>query len=281
MPDQNVILVECPRDAIQGLPDFIPTQKKADHINHIIQSDLFDWIDFGSLVSPKAVPQLADTLDVLDLVEVSDKTKLLVIVVNERGVQTGLEHEKIDYFGFPFSISETFQKRNINAGTEESFETVKRMVDQVKGSNKDMVVYLSMGFGNPYGDPWSEQLVVDWIGKIRELGVYEFSLADTTSEAGPKEIKKLFDTCYKAFDSANIRIGAHFHSKKSGSMKKIKAAYEAGCRKFDGAILGFGGCPFAEDELVGNIPSEDLLHFFKRGNYQQIFELQQSFKSLI
>lgn len=281
MSYSDIILVECPRDAIQGLPDFIPTNKKADHINHIIESDLFDWIDFGSLVSPKAVPQMADTIQVIDAIEKDEKTKLLVIVVNQRGVKTGLELEKIDYFGFPFSVSETFQMRNVHATTEESFDRVKEMADLVHDSGKELVVYLSMGFGNPYGDPWSEQLVVDWIGKIKELGVKEFSLADTTSEAGPKEIRKLFETCFKAFDPEEIRIGSHFHSKKAGSMRKIKAAYEAGCRKFDGAILGFGGCPFAEDELVGNIPSEDLLHFFKRGDYQQIFELQQSFKSLI
>lgn len=279
MLTENAILVDCPRDAIQGIHSFIDTQKKADHINKLIKSELFDWIDFGSFVSPKAVPQMADTADVLDLIEPSEKVKLLAIVVNERGSEAAIAAEKITYLGFPFSISEEFQRRNTNSSIEESFGKLQRINDITQSAAKETVVYISMGFGNPYNDEWSEQLVVDWIGRIKDLGIREFSLADTTGEAQSEQIRSLFELCVKSFPE--LRIGAHFHSEKDKSLEKIIAAFEGGCRKFDGALLGYGGCPFAQNDLVGNIPSEDLLTYFERATESQIFELQTSFKSLI
>ena len=276
---ENVLLVDCPRDAIQGIHAFIPTQKKIAHINTLIKSQLFDWIDFGSFVSPKAVPQLADAKEVLEGIELNNDTRLLAIIANERGADAAVQFDKVHYLGYPFSISEEFQRRNTNAGIDESFQKLERMNAIVQNSGKEMVVYISMGFGNPYGDVWSEQLVVDWIGKIKELGVKEFSLADTTSEATPELIKSVFQVSSSAFPELNI--GVHLHSDKAGSLAKIKAAFEGGCRKFDGALLGYGGCPFANDNLTGNIPSEDLLYFFERGKSEQIIEVQESFRNLI
>lgn len=277
--NNEVTLVDCPRDAIQGIHAFIDTTKKATHINNLIKSELFDWIDFGSFVSPKAVPQMADTAEVLELIEPSENVKLLAIIANERGAESAVSFDKITYLGYPFSISEEFQKRNTNTGIEESFQRLQRINDIVKSPSKEAVVYISMGFGNPYGDVWSEQLVIDWIGKIAKLGVTEFSLADTTSEATPEKIKAVFEHSSRAFPDLNI--GVHLHSTKTDSMAKIKAAYEGGCKKFDGALLGYGGCPFAKDDLTGNIPSEDLLFFFDRGNAETIYELQESFRNLI
>lgn len=277
--NNKITLVDCPRDAIQGLHDFISTEKKAAHINRLIKSGLFEWIDFGSFVSPKAVPQMADTAQVLEQVDLVNDTKLLAIVANERGAETGVKFDKVHCFGYPFSISETFQQRNTNSGIEESFKRLQGIHETVSKADKETVVYISMAFGNPYGDVWNEQLVVDYIGKIKELGITEFSLADTTGEANPEQIKHLFEICGKAF--TDVRIGSHFHSAKANSLEKIKAAFEAGCRKFDGALLGYGGCPFAKDDLVGNIPSEDLLFYFERGTPVEISDLQQSFRELI
>lgn len=275
----NILLVDCPRDAIQGIHTLIPTQKKVEHINTLIRSGLFDWIDFGSFVSPKAVPQMADTAEVMEGIELDSKTKLVAIIANERGAETAVKYEKIHYLGYPFSISEEFQKRNTNTSIKESFEKLARMNEIVRSGGKEMVVYISMGFGNPYGDEWSEQLVVDWIGKIKDLGIIEFSLADTTSEASPERVKSVFESSSSVF--LDLNIGVHLHSDKAGSIPKIKAAFEGGCRKFEGALLGYGGCPFAKDDLIGNIPSEDLLYFFDRGNAEQIFKLQESFRGLI
>jgi len=276
--NEEIIVVDCPRDAIQGITHFISTQKKVEYLNGLLKSQLFDWIDFGSFVSPKAVPQMADTKEVLDRI-VLNSTKLLAIVVNERGALEACNFDKITYLGYPFSISEIFQKRNTNGTIEESFEKLKNIVEISKKYAKIPVVYISMAFGNPYGEIWNKELVFEWIKKIAALGVVEFSLADTTGEANKVQIKELFEFCIQKFPS--IRIGAHFHSEKTSSLDKIKTAFEAGCRKFDGAILGFGGCPFANNDLVGNIPTEDLLRYFKRGSEQQILELQTSFQNMI
>ena len=274
----EIILVDCPRDAIQGISKPISTEKKVIHLKNLIESEAFDWIDFGSFVSPKAVPQMADTVEVLKQLEIeSKKTKLLAIVVNEKGAETADSFPEVSYLGYPFSISESFQKRNTNASIEESFSRLKNINEIAKNSNKELVVYISMAFGNPYGDFWSSQLVLDWIEKIEEFGIKEFSLADTTSEAKLEDISSLFEKCILQFPKA--RIGSHFHSKKEDSLSKIKAAFDAGCRKFDGAILGYGGCPFANDDLVGNIPSEDLLDFFDRKT--DVNALKNSFIQLI
>jgi hydroxymethylglutaryl-CoA lyase len=279
MFNQNeIVIVDCPRDAIQGMHQMISAEKKANHINHLIKSNLFDCIDFGSFVSPQAIPQMADTKEVLDKI-VLNNTKLLAIVVNERGALEACNFDKITYLGYPFSISEEFQKRNTQSTIEASYEKLKKIVEISNKHAKIPVVYISMAFGNPYGELWSKELVFEWIKKIALLGVVEFSLADTTGEANNVQIKELFEACLQKFP--NIRIGAHFHSEKSSSLDKIKTAYDAGCRKFDGAILGFGGCPFANNDLVGNIPTEDLLRYFNRGSNQQILELQTSFKNMI
>jgi hydroxymethylglutaryl-CoA lyase len=274
----EIVIVDCPRDAIQGMKEMISAEKKANHINNLLKSNLFDCIDFGSFVSPQAIPQMADTKEVLDKIELNN-TKLLAIVVNERGALEACNYNKITYLGYPFSISETFQKRNTQSTIEASFEKLKKIVEISHKHNKIPVVYISMAFGNPYGDFWSKELVFEWINKIAALGVVEFSLADTTGEANYKQIKEMFETCILKFP--NIRIGAHFHSEKSSSLDKIKTAFDAGCRKFDGAILGYGGCPFANNDLIGNIPTEDLLLYFNRATNQQISALQTSFKNMI
>jgi len=274
----DIVLVECPRDAIQGMKEIISAEKKATHINNLIKSNLFDWIDFGSFVSPKAIPQMADTKEVLEKI-VFGSTKLLAIVVNERGALEACRFDKISYLGYPFSISEIFQKRNTQSTIEESFEKLKRIVSISTMHTKITVVYISMAFGNPYGELWNKELVFKWIRKIADLGVSEFSLADTTGEANLLQIQELFESCLERFP--DIRIGAHFHSEKKNSLDKIKTAFESGCRKFDGAFLGFGGCPFANNDMVGNIPTEDLLRFLKRGSEQQIVELQTSFQNMI
>ena len=274
----EIIIVECPRDAIQGMKEMISAEKKANHINNLIKSNLFDCIDFGSFVSPQAIPQMADTKEVLDKILLNN-TKLLAIVVNERGALEASSFDKITYVGYPFSISEAFQKRNTKSTIAASFEQLKKIVEISKEHAKIPVVYISMAFGNPYGEIWSKELVFEWINKIAALGVVEFSLADTTGEANQVQIKELFETCIQKFPS--VRIGAHFHSEKNSSLGKIKTAFEAGCRKFDGAFLGFGGCPFANNDMVGNIPTEDLLRYFKRGSDQQILELQTSFQNMI
>jgi len=274
----DIVLVECPRDAIQGMKEIISAEKKATHINNLIKSNLFDWIDFGSFVSPKAIPQMADTKEVLEKI-VFGSTKLLAIVVNERGALEACRFDKINYLGYPFSISEIFQKRNTQSTIEESFEKLKRIVSISTMHTKITVVYISMAFGNPYGELWNKELVFKWIRKIADLGVSEFSLADTTGEANLLQIQELFESCLERFP--DIRIGAHFHSEKKNSLDKIKTAFESGCRKFDGAFLGFGGCPFANNDMVGNIPTEDLLRYFKRGSDRQILELQTSFQNMI
>jgi len=274
----DIVIVDCPRDAIQGMKDMISAEKKANHINNLLKSNLFDCIDFGSFVSPQAIPQMADTKDVLDKLVLND-TKLLVIVVNERGALEACNFDKITYLGYPFSISEEFQIRNTNSTIQASFEKLKKIVEISKKHAKIPVVYISMAFGNPYGEFWNMELVFEWIKKIADLGIVEFSLADTTGEASNKQIKELFEASIQQFP--NIQIGAHFHSDKNSSLDKIKIAFEAGCRKFDGAILGFGGCPFANNDMVGNIPTEDLLRYFKRGSNQQILELQTSFQNMI
>jgi len=278
MKDQ-VVLVDCPRDAIQGLHNFIATDKKVKHINTLIESGLFDVIDFGSFVSPKAVPQLADTKEVLNGVLKNDRVKLLAIVANLRGVQEAVQAEKIDFIGYPFSISETFQLRNTNRGLNDSYQQLKEMKTLADTYGKALVVYISMAFGNPYGDPWSVDLVEEWIDRLMQLGIAEFSLADTTSEASVGQIADLFGLVRTRYPQ--LAVGAHFHARREDSLAKVQAAYDAGCRKFEGALLGYGGCPFAKDDLVGNIPSEILLDLFDRGSLMEKMALEESFRQMI
>lgn len=257
-------IVECPRDAMQGIQEFIPTDLKVDYINSLLQVG-FDTVDFGSFVSPKAIPQMRDTAEVLKGLDL-DKTssELLAIVANQRGTKDALAFEEIAHLGYPFSISETFQERNTNRGIEKAWETVCGIQEACLKANRNLVVYFSMGFGNPYGDEWSPEIVEQWAERFNEIGVKTISLSDTVGKALPKDITYLFKTLAQRFP--DIEFGAHFHSRPEKWREKVDAAYQSGCRRFDSAIKGYGGCPFAEDELVGNIATENLLTYFDRKN---------------
>ena len=254
-------LIECPRDAMQGLHDFIPTDLKATYINLLLQVG-FDTIDFGSFVSPKAIPQLRDTTAVLAQLDLSNtKTKLLAIVANLRGVEDAIKHEAINYLGFPFSISETFQQRNTNSSISQSLNTVEQMLNLCDQSNKTAVVYLSMGFGNPYGDEWNVEIVEQWAEELVKRGIKILSLADTTGVSTPEKINTILPPLIKKYQQ--IEIGVHLHSTPHTRLEKIEAAYSAGCLRFDSALKGFGGCPMAADDLTGNMATEDLIAFLK------------------
>ncbi|MFN7313837.1 MAG: hydroxymethylglutaryl-CoA lyase [Bacteroidota bacterium] len=256
-----VKIIECPRDAMQGLHDFIPTQTKIDYINSLLKVG-FDTIDFGSFVSPKAIPQMRDTAEVLAGLDVTNTTsKLLAIVANVRGANDAVIHEPIQYIGFPFSISETFQQRNTNSSIAQSLDTVKQMQDLCLQKNKELVVYISMGFGNPYGDEWNADIALHWVNEMDKIGVKILSLSDTIGIANPESISYLFSQLIPAFP--HIEFGAHLHTTPDTWKEKIDAAYLNGCRRFDGAMKGFGGCPMAADTLTGNMPTEHLMHYFK------------------
>lgn len=253
-------LVECPRDAMQGWPHLIPTVQKIEYLNALLRVG-FDVLDFGSFVSSRAIPQMADTAEVLAGLELQGvKTKLLAIVANFRGAEEAAEHEAITYLGFPFSISETFQLRNTNKTIEGSFATVEEMQDLCAKTEKELVVYLSMGFGNPYGDPWNEEVVYEWGAALAKLGVKTLSVADTVGVAKPEDVFAV--TSYLIRELPQCRIGVHLHSTHHNRKAKIDAALEAGCRRFDGALKGIGGCPMAGDELVGNMDTEWLIRYF-------------------
>lgn len=252
-------LTECPRDAMQGWANWIPTEKKIEYINQLLKVG-FDTLDFGSFVSPKAIPQMADTVQVYNALEESD-TKLLAIIANTRGAETAVNFPRIKYLGFPFSISETFQQRNTNSSISEAFETVKFIQDLCQKSDKEMVIYFSMGFGNPYGDAFDEEIVADWTEKMSNLGIKIIALSDTVGIADANTIKQLYTSLIPAYPK--IEFGAHFHANQENWQMKIETAFEAGCRRFDGAIGGFGGCPMAEDDLVGNINTQNMIQFFE------------------
>ncbi|MBE8721452.1 beta/alpha barrel domain-containing protein [Sphingobacterium pedocola] len=276
----DIQLVDCPRDAIQGIADFISTEKKARYINQLIESKLFDYIDFGSFVSSKAVPQMKDTSSLIDLIQKDDHTQLIAIIANEKGAEIGSQFEKIDYLGYPFSISETFQQRNTNSSISESFGKVvacKKIIDSTPA--QQLLIYISMAFGNPYGDKWHTDIVLEWIEKLKELGIRRFSIADTTSEASPLVIKELLGILFVNFPELEFSI--HLHSGANSALLKVNAAYDAGCKTFEGAMLGYGGCPFALDDLVGNIPSELLLDRFGRGSLAERTPLLVGFQELI
>lgn len=274
-----ISLVDCPRDAIQGMKSQIPTHKKINYINSLLESKLFDCIDFGSLVSPKAVPQMSDTKAVLEGLNPSD-VKLLAIIANLKGAEIGAELPRIDYLGYPFSISETFQMKNTNSNINQAFDTVRSIQDLLAAKGEqELVIYISMAFGNPYGDEWNMDLVLDWINQLKHAGVSNFSIADTTAEASPDDVRNMFRNLTEEFPE--IPFSAHLHSQIETALLKIDAAFEAGCRRFEGAILGYGGCPFAKDELVGNIPSELLIDRFNKGTFEQAAKLMQDFQILI
>lgn len=255
-------IIECPRDAMQGLETFIPTEKKIEYINQLLKVG-FDTIDFGSFVSPKAIPQMRDTVDVLKKLEwESSSSKLLAIVANTRGAQEASAFEAITYLGFPLSVSQTFQMRNTNKSIEEALNTLGEIQNICKKTNKKLVVYISMGFGNPYCDPYDITLVNQFVDILVTLEADCISLADTIGIATPEDISHLFTSLSKKFPY--VEFGAHLHSNPATAVEKIEAAYQAGCRRFDGAIRGYGGCPFAADALVGNLATETILDYLKQ-----------------
>jgi len=262
---ENLKIIECPRDAMQGIRENIPTTTKVNYINELLKVG-FDTIDFGSFVSPKAIPQLADTDKVLKKLDLSKTTsKLLAIVANERGADDACNFEEIDYLGYPFSISETFQQRNTNASISKSVERLEYIANTAKKHGKELVVYLSMGFGNPYGDPWDSETVIDWSKKINDrYGVKIIALSDTIGVATPGLITSLFNDLIPAMP--NVEFGAHLHTTPDTYDEKLLASYNAGCRRFDGAIKGFGGCPMAAEELTGNMPTEKMVDWFDQHN---------------
>lgn len=259
MNNKPIQLIECPRDAMQGIHEFIPTAVKAEYINLLLQVG-FDTIDFGSFVSEKAIPQLRDTAEVLAQLDMSmSRSKLLAIVANLRGAQEASVHEAITYLGFPFSISETFQRRNTNSSITESMDTVKQLLEICDKSGQRAVIYLSMGFGNPYGDPWNAEIVERWADELVASGVKILALSDTTGTSSPEKIRQILPGLISKFDG--IEIGLHLHSTPATRIEKIEAAYACGCRRFDSAIKGYGGCPMATDELTGNMATEDLISY--------------------
>lgn len=261
MKEQRLKLIECPRDAMQGWKTFIPTEKKIQYINTLLQVG-FDTIDFGSFVSAKAIPQMADTKEVVRNLDLgTGKTKLLAIVANERGAEEAVVFDEITYLGFPFSVSETFQQRNTNSSISESLERVEAIQELCIKNKKQLVVYLSMGLGNPYGDKWSEEIVFEWAEKLVALDIEMLSLADTVGLATDEQVKRM--TTYLIQQLPQTEIGVHLHSTSLNWKEKLEAAYSAGCKRFDGALKGIGGCPMANDELVGNMDTEKMIRFFE------------------
>jgi len=258
-------IIECPRDAMQGLHDFIPTETKIQYINSLLSCG-FDTIDFGSFVSAKAIPQLRDTAEVLNKLELNNSTsKLLAIVANERGAQDACNFQEIQYLGFPFSVSETFQQRNTNSSIEESLIRVEAIQNLAIQNNKELVLYLSMGFGNPYGDEWNSDIVIQWSELLySKLDIKIQALSDTIGVATNDSIEQLFKALIPALP--HVEFGAHLHTVKEKAKDIVKAAYNAGCRRFDSAIKGFGGCPMATDDLTGNMPTEKMLEWFNENN---------------
>jgi hydroxymethylglutaryl-CoA lyase len=252
-------LIDCPRDAMQGWPTFIPTTQKITYLNALLRVG-FDTLDFGSFVSPKAIPQLADTAEVLAGLEVDETgTKLLAIVANLRGAETAAQYSQIRYIGFPLSVSETFQQRNTNKSIAQALDEVARMQELCARTGQEQVVYLSMGFGNPYNDPWSPEILGEFTQKLDALGVRIVALSDTVGASVPETIAPPFQELTAAFP--HIEFGAHLHTTPDTWHEKVQAAYAAGCRRFDGALGGYGGCPMAADQLTGNMPTERLIEF--------------------
>jgi len=257
---QKIKIIECPRDAMQGIKDFIPTERKVQYIQSLLRCG-FDTIDFGSFVSPRAIPQMVDTAEVLSKIDLSKtESKLLAIIANLRGAQEAVKHPEIKYLGYPFSISENFQMRNTHKTIAESMILLQEILDLAHQNNKEVVAYLSMGFGNPYGDPWNVDIVGEWTQRLAAMGIKILSLSDTVGSSTPDVITYLFESLIPKFPE--VEFGAHLHTTPTSWHEKVDAAYKAGCHRFDGAIQGFGGCPMAKDELTGNMPTEKLLSYF-------------------
>lgn len=258
---EKVKIIECPRDAMQGIEEFIPTDLKVAYLNQLLKVG-FHTLDFGSFVSPKAIPQMRDTAEVLSRLNLDDtETQLLAIVVNERGALAASEFNEIDYLGYPFSISETFQQRNSRKSLDESMELVERMLNLAQMYGKELVVYASMAWGNPYGDPYDIAILEHWVDRLVEAGVEIISLSDTIGIAEPKKIAQAFDIMTTHYPKTEF--GAHLHTTPETWEEKVSAAYQYGCRRFDGAIKGYGGCPMAKDDLVGNMATEKIIQYLQ------------------
>ncbi|MDB0006475.1 hydroxymethylglutaryl-CoA lyase [Flavobacteriales bacterium] len=250
-------IIECPRDAMQGIERFIPTAQKVSYLNALLKVG-FDTLDFGSFVSPTSIPQMRDTADVLSQLNQSH-TKLLAIVANQRGAEDACQFERINFLGYPFSVSETFQKRNTNKSIDESLILVDKIQNSCVKSNKSLLVYLSMAFGNPYGELWHEDIVSKWGEKLSVMGIETIALSDTIGVSNPDNISRLFTQLIA--EHSNVEWGAHLHTSLESWREKVESAYNSGCRRFDGAVKGLGGCPMAKDDLVGNMPTEKLISF--------------------
>jgi hydroxymethylglutaryl-CoA lyase len=264
MKQQLIKLIECPRDAMQGWPHFIPTQKKIEYINALLKIG-FDTIDFGSFVSPKAIPQMADTKEVVCSLQLTgSRSKLLAIIANERGAEDAVVYDEITYLGFPFSVSETFQLRNTNSTIDQSLSRVEEIQNLCIKNKKELVVYISMGFGNPYGDVYNEEIVFAWVNKLVDMDIKIISLADTVGLATKEQVYQV--TKYLIDSLPSTEIGVHLHSTPISWKEKVDAALQAGCKRFDGALKGIGGCPMADDELVGNMDTELMIPYFAEKN---------------
>jgi len=269
----TIRITECPRDAMQGLAEFVPTDVKAAYINLLLQVG-FDTIDFGSFVSPKAIPQMRDTSELLAKLDLGNtRSKLLAIIANFRGAEEAASHEEITFLGYPFSISETFQQRNTNTTVLEAFDNVKRMNDLCAAKNKSLLIYLSMGFGNPYGDEWNTELVQYWAQKMIDENIGYIALSDTIGIATPEQIITLYPALTKLSEITSF--GLHLHSTPDTWQEKVAAAYEIGCTRFDAALKGYGGCPMAKDELTGNIATENLVAFLLHQNLELGLDLDK------
>lgn len=265
-------LIECPRDAMQGIHEFIPTELKAEYINKLLQVG-FDTIDFGSFVSPKAIPQMSDTKEVLKQLDLSGThSKLLAIIANLRGAEEAVVFDEITYLGFPFSVSETFQQRNTNSSIAESFDTVQKIQSLCVDNKKELVIYISMGFGNPYGDEWNAEIVSNWVDKMSKIGVKIIALSDTIGVSNPENINYIYSSLSK--EHPDVEFGVHLHSTLSTRTEKIDAAWKAGCRRFDSALKGFGGCPMAKDDLTGNIATESIISYLEQNNINTRLNMQ-------
>nr|WP_235298382.1 hydroxymethylglutaryl-CoA lyase [Portibacter marinus] len=271
-------IIECPRDAMQGIHEYIPVEKKAAYINQLLKVG-YDTIDFGSFVSPKAIPQMRDTAQVLSQLDLDkNRSKLLAIVANERGARDACDFEQINYLGYPFSISETFQKRNTNSSIEESLVRVDKIQELAVLYGKSLVIYISMGFGNPYGDPWNVEICQKWVDILADMGIRTIALSDTIGVANPNSITYLFSNLIPPYP--DVEFGAHLHTQVHNWREKLEAAYSAGCKRFDSAIKGFGGCPMAKDDLTGNMATENVLYFFESKKEQLNLNMTEFEKAL-
>ncbi len=271
-------IIECPRDAMQGLHDFIPTATKIEYINQLLKVG-FDTIDFGSFVSPKAIPQMRDTSEVLSGLDLATtKSKLLAIIANVRGAKDASQFDEINYLGYPLSLSETFQQRNTNRSIDDAFNDLAEIQELSEDAEKTLVVYLSMGFGNPYGDPYEMDYVEEFVDRLDKMEVSVISLADTIGVSNPKNISTLFETIIPKFP--HIEVGAHLHTTPETTREKVEAAYQSGCRRIDGAIMGFGGCPMAKDDLTGNMATERILDYLKSENVDTGLDMKEFEKGM-